>query len=42
MMEVDAFEMAIEESKTTTEGSWMDLLSKKYLNRTLVSGNECL
>lgn len=38
--EADAFEQAVAESKSQSEheAGWKDLVSKKYVNRTLVSG----
>lgn len=36
-MEADAFEQALEESKLQSHGSWLDLFSKTYLKRTVVS-----
>lgn len=36
--EIDAFEQAIQESKGMNQGSWIDLLRPRYLNRTIVSG----
>ena len=37
-LEVEAWEQAIEESKLQTQGSWKDLFSKTYHNRTIVVG----
>ncbi|KAK5535014.1 hypothetical protein LTR23_008056 [Exophiala sp. CCFEE 6169] len=36
-LEVDAFEQAIQENMTMNRGSWLDLFSKTYLSRTIVS-----
>jgi hypothetical protein len=34
--EAEAFEQAVEESKTQNQGSWADLFTPKYLSRTIV------
>lgn len=36
-LEIDAFEQAIEESKGMNRGAWIDLFSKTYIKRTIVS-----
>jgi hypothetical protein len=36
-LEVDAFEQAIQKNMTMNRGSWLDLFSKTYLSRTIVS-----
>lgn len=39
-LEVDAFEQAIEESKLMNRGAWLDLFSRTYLKRTIVSATD--
>lgn len=37
VLEIEGFEMAIEESKKQNQGSWKDLFGRTYINRTIVS-----
>lgn len=35
-LEADAWEQAIEETKNQSQGSWKELFSKTYINRTII------
>lgn len=37
-LEADAWEQAIEETKSQNQGSWKDLFGRTYINRTIIVG----